>query len=636
MVSTGARWWAPALLAVAIAAAYANSLHIPFHFDDWHVLQQNPHIRTLANVPRFFTDANVTTVLPQNRDLRPVLMATFALNYAISGDATWSWHLLNMLLHWIAALLVFRIVRDHLWLGDEASLVAGAAALIVAIHPLNTETLDYLSARSALLTTVLYLAAFDTAVRGRRAACLLLYALAMLTKAIALTLPLVLLAYFLLDRMRRPAPRRPMPWGLLAGVTGVAVAGIAYRALLVPPTALESTHQAGITPWIYFMTEWSAYLYYLRLFLWPDALVADRLDYPYARSFFEFQAWGSLLALVALGALAWRARRRAPALTFAALWYVLTLAAESSFFPLAEPVNEHRPYLGMLGLGTAAALGLWYAAGFIARRVRAPAPWLFAGVVVVVSSLLGAATAARNRTWQDTYSLWVDATQKAPANARAWLNAGHAAMGKNRLDEARTFLLEGHRLSPCYAYLQMNLSALEAREGHFRESLRWADEGVRCNPTLALTHYYRASALERLRRTDAALDAYRQVTNLDPLHTDAWLAQGRLLEQQRRYADAAAAFERALAANPHSSDAAMGAGLLLHHHLGNPASAVERYRIVLALSPQHYGAHYQIATALLASGRVDEAKAAWARFVPMAEAIGDTASLDGAPAALKR
>ena len=67
-----------------------------------------------------------------------------------------------------------------------------------------------------------------------------------------------------------------------------------------------------------------------------------------------------------------------------------------------------------------------------------------------------------------------------------------------------------------------------------------------------------------------------------------------------------------------------------------PAAAVERYRIVLALSPQHYGAHYQIATALLASGRVDEAKAAWARFVPMAEAIGDRASLDGAPAALKR
>jgi tetratricopeptide (TPR) repeat protein len=636
VVSTGARWWAPALLALAIGAAYANSLHIPFHFDDWHVLERNPHIRTLANVPRFFTDANVTTVLPQNRDLRPVLMATFALNYAISGAATWSWHLLNMLLHWIAALLVFRIVRDHLWLGDEAPLVAGAAALIVAVHPLNTETLDYLSARSALLTTVFYLAAFDAAARGRRGACLLLYVLAMLTKAIALTLPIVLLGYFLLDRTRASAPRRFIPWGLLAAVTAVAVAGIAYRALLVPRSALESTHQAGITPWIYFMTEWSAYLYYLRLFLWPDALVADRLDYPYAHSFLAFQAWGSLLALVALGALAWRARRRAPALTFAALWYALTLAAESSFFPLAEPVNEHRPYLAMLGLGTAAALGLWHAAAFVARRHRAPAPWLFAVVVSTVASLLGAVTVARNRTWQDSYTLWVDATQKAPANARAWLNAGHAALGKNRLDEARTFLLEGHRLAPCYAYLQMNLSALEAREGKLRESLRWADDGVRCNPTLSLTHYYRASALERLKRTSTALEAYRQVTTLDPLHADAWFAQGRLLEDQRRYADAAAAFDRALAANPQSSDAAMRAGLLLHHHLGNPAAAVERYRVVLALSPRHYGAHYQIATALLAGGRVDDAKAAWALFVAMAEAIGDRASLEGAPAALKR
>jgi protein O-mannosyl-transferase len=630
-------WWLPALLAVAIGVTYANSLHVPFQFDDWHVLEQNPHIRTLRTIPRFFTDANVTTVLPYNRDLRPILMVTFALNYAISGDATWSWHLFNMVLHWIAALLVFRIVRDHLWLGDEAPFVAGAAALIVAVHPLNTETLDYLSARSALLTTVFYLGAFDAALRRRTAACLGLFALAMLTKAIAFTLPITLLAYVLVDRSVRPAARRaPFPWPLLAGVTAVAAAGIAYRVLLVPRSALESTHQAGITPWVYFMTEWSAYLYYLRLFVFPNALVADRLDYPYATSILQFQAWGSLAALVVITGLAFRAGRYRPALTFAWLWYLITLAAESSFFPLAEPVNEHRPYLAMLGLGVAAAVGLWEGARGIATRRQAPAAWLFAVVVAVVASACAAVAVARNRDWQDAYALWVDATKKAPANARAWLNAGHAAMGKDRLDEARTFLLEGHRLSPCYAYLQMNLSALDAREGKFPESLKWADEAVRCNPGLALTHHYRAAALERLKRPDPALDEYRQVTKLDPLHADAWFAQGRLLEEKGRFAEAAAAFDHSLAANPRSSDAAMRAGLLLQHHLGDPGAAVDRYRTVLALAPRHYGAHYQIATALLATGRTAEAKAAWAEFVPLAEAIRDKATLDGAPAALKR
>src|SRR5262245_34662478 len=107
-------WCLAALLAVVIGAAYSNSFGIGYRFDDWHVLENNPHVRSLANVPRFFVDANTTSVLHENKDLRPVLMTTFALNHAVSGDEPWSWHLLNVVLHWLVVLLVFRIVRDHL------------------------------------------------------------------------------------------------------------------------------------------------------------------------------------------------------------------------------------------------------------------------------------------------------------------------------------------------------------------------------------------------------------------------------------------------------------------------------------------------------------------------------------------
>jgi hypothetical protein len=157
--------------AVAIAAAYSNALNIGFHFDDWHVLQDNPHVRTLRSIPRFFVDPDTTTILHENKDLRPVLMTTFALNYAISGDATWSYHVVNLCLHWLAVMLVFHIVRTRLWLGDHAFPIAATAALIVAVHPLNAEPVNYISARSALLTTVFYLGAFETALAGRRLAC---------------------------------------------------------------------------------------------------------------------------------------------------------------------------------------------------------------------------------------------------------------------------------------------------------------------------------------------------------------------------------------------------------------------------------------------------------------------------------
>jgi protein O-mannosyl-transferase len=620
------------VLAVAAAAVYWTSFDSGFHFDDSHAIEHNPFIRSLANVPRFFVDADTTTVLHENKDLRPVLLTTFALNYAISGYAPWSWHLLNLLLHWAAALLVFRIVRDHLWLGDDAVPVAAAAALLVAVHPLNTEPVVYLSARSALLVTVLYLGAFDAAVRRRTARCLVLFALALLTKAIAITLPLAVGAYWLVAR----AAGRPTPVSrrLGAGLVAVAAAGVAYRAILLPPWVYATSHAADVTPWRYLMTEWSAYLYYLRLFVWPDALVIDRLDYPFVRSITEPQAWGSLAVVVGIGALAWRVRRRVPALTFAVLWYVVALAAESTVFPLAEAVNEHRPYLGMLGLATAAALGLHAAAKAIARRAAAAPRTTLAIVVAVVAMPLGARSIARNELWCDDYALWRDATAKAPANPRAWLNAGYAAMAADRLPEARRLLLEAHRLHPCYAYVLMNLSALEARAGAFDESLRWADEGVRCNPTLALTHYYRAAALERRGRDAEALAAFRRTTELDPQHADAWSSQARLLERAGAWAAAAAAYERALVADPTLTDAAMHAALLRHYRLRDPAGAVGLYRTVLRLVPTHYGAHYQLAVALLASGRDQEARMAWRAFVPMAEQIGDRTSLASAPEAL--
>jgi tetratricopeptide (TPR) repeat protein len=260
---------------------------------------------------------------------------------------------------------------------------------------------------------------------------------------------------------------------------------------------------------------------------------------------------------------------------------------------------------------------------------------VFAVVVTGLVSLLGAATSARTEVWRDPLRLWTDATRKAPRNPRAWLNAGHTAMAQGDLQRARTLLMEAHRLSPCYAYVQMNLAALEAREARPEASLAWADEAVRCNPGLALARVHRAEAFERLGRRDDALADYREATRIDPAHAEAWIAQGRLLEGRGDWGGAANAFDRGLAIDPTNADAAMRAALLLQYRLGDAASAVERYRRVLASNPAHYGARYQLAVALLATGRRDEALAAWARFVPMARAIGDEASIAQAPAALR-
>ncbi len=608
-----------ALLAIGIGAAYSNSLSVGFEFDDVYLLTNNPSIRSLRNIPRFFYDPFTLTTVRENADLRPVLQITYALNHAISGLRPWSYHAVNMVLHLVAALLVFRIVRDHLWPGP--ALVPAAAALFFALAPLNSQTLDYMSARSALLCTTLYLAAFWCVLRRRQWPAALLHALALLTKAIAVTLPAVIVAYDFLYRDRARCPtvlgyvrdwRRVVRLVLAPVVLDLAY--LLYRRLLLPPWVSETFHQSFTTPWLWFMSEWSAQLYYVRLFLWPDALSIDH-DFPYAFSFFQARAWLALCVIVAWIAVALRSAARRPLVAFATVWFFITLAPESSFAPLAEVVNDHRPYIASsLGLSVLLAWLIHEASSRLRERQQ-PA---FVLACLVLCAVTIPITRHRNWQWQDSVRLWTDAAEKGPGNGRAWMNAGLALMARGQLAEARRHFERARASNPGYAYVYMNISVLEAHEGHLDAALRAADEAVRLNPGLAPAHYYRGRVLEKLGRTEEAAAAYEQALAIDPRHLEASNALARLTPN-----------------GASSAEALMQSGLDALYAQRKPEEAAAYFRKVLDRNPTHYGATYQLAEALDASGHGDEAQRLWATVLQMAEGYGDQTTAATARARLQ-
>ena len=608
-----------ALLAIGIGAAYSNSLSVGFEFDDVYLLTNNPSIRSLRNIPRFFYDPFTLTTVRENADLRPVLQITYALNHAISGLRPWSYHAVNMVLHLVAALLVFRIVRDHLWPGP--ALAPAAAALFFALAPLNSQTLDYMSARSALLCTTLYLAAFWCVLRRRQWPAALLHALALLTKAIAVTLPAVIVAYDFLYRDRARCPtvlgyvrdwRRVVRLVLAPVVLDLAY--LLYRRLLLPPWVSETFHQSFTTPWLWFMSEWSAQLYYVRLFLWPDALSIDH-DFPYAFSFFQARAWLALCVIVAWIAVALRSAARRPLVAFATVWFFITLAPESSFAPLAEVVNDHRPYIASsLGLSVLLAWLIHEASSRLRERQQ-PA---FVLACLVLCAVTIPITRHRNWQWQDSVRLWTDAAEKGPGNGRAWMNAGLALMDRGQLAEARRHFERARASNPGYAYVYMNISVLEAREGHLDAALHAADEAVRLNPGLAPAHYYRGRVLEKLGRTEEAAAAYGQALAIDPRHLEASNAVARLTPN-----------------GASSAEALMQSGLDALYAQRKPEEAAAYFRKVLDRNPTHYGATYQLAEALDASGHGDEAQRLWATVLQMAEGYGDQTTAATARARLQ-
>src|SRR5204863_1115446 len=182
-------------------------------------------------------------------------------------------------------------------------------------------------------------------------------------------------------------------------------------------------------------------------------------DFPFTTSLLMPRAWASLLVLLLWIALAVLALRRHPQVSFATAWFFVTLAPESSFAPLAEVINDHRPYIASsLGLSLLVAWILDQGAGRLAPHLRHA---VFAAACVLLC--FPAVAFDRYRTWQwgDSLRMWEDTVQKSPGNSRAWMNAGLALMGRGNLAGARHHFERARSLAPDYAYPHMNLSVLD-------------------------------------------------------------------------------------------------------------------------------------------------------------------------------
>ena len=607
------------VLALGIAAAYWESLAIGFYFDAEYGIRQNPAIRSLANIPSFFVDPYAVWLDRTQVDLRPLLLTSFAVNYAISGLEPWSYHALDLVLHWIAALLVFVIVRDHVWgpaagaATVERRVLAAAVALAFALAPLNSQPVLYVWARSALLCVTLYLAAFLAFMRQRWWIGALCFVGALLTKAIAVTLPAVLLAYHLIyredaDRFGGSGGATPL-WRRLVRPVGIsallALAYVAYRQAFLPAWTADARHAYWVTPQIWFMSQWSALLSYVRLFVWPEGLSIDH-DHPYATRFWEFRAWGALVLLLVWVSSALKVVRSHPQVTFATAWFFITLSPESSVLPLAEVVNDHRPYI-------ASSLGLSVLLVWVidqGTRRLGTRRWLAFGLVTVVLSV-AAVSATRHRTWVwgDKLRLWEATIAASPGNTRAWVNAGETAMSRGELEKARNYLNRGREVGPDYAWAYMNLSALDRHEGKYAAALRNAQEGLRLRPDHPTPHYWHGRALERLAFRDEALAAYRRAVELnpkDPVPREALTA---------------------LEARAPSDEEWMAGGLYYRHTLRQPTKAVEAFREILRNTPTHYGATYQLAAALDDAGLPTAARPYWERALALALEINDQATI---------
>jgi tetratricopeptide (TPR) repeat protein len=396
-----------------------------------------------------FDDTNQKFALPAASDplaswigaVRPVLMFTYWANVQMSNGDTFSFHLLNLMIHALAAVFVFLVIRRLMeWAGSDTewrTRMAAFGALIFLLHPLQTESVAYIAGRSEALSGMFAMGSIAAFVWRRSeaiswggvAAVLLLFGAALLSKEQAVVIPAVLLLtdfWWDPDFSFRGILRN---WKLYTLMAAGALAGVALFWKLILGVGTGGTAGFGIkefTWYQYLFTQFRALFVYIANFVLPVNLNLD-WEFSISRTIVDRGAIFGLIALAALAAAAWHFRRRFRLASYGYFLFLVLLLPTSSILPIKDPVADRRMYLPMIGL-------ILIAIDFLGRaKMDRKTLAAVCGVVLLGLTVL---THARAEIWSDPIALWEDTVRKSPGKSRPHFQLAQAYTEQQRFDRA--------------------------------------------------------------------------------------------------------------------------------------------------------------------------------------------------------
>lgn len=545
------------VLAAATLIAYANSLQSAFVHDDRDTVVWDRHLGEFSSLTRVLLG-----VRGGPTGGRPLTSLTFHLNALIAGKKPAAYRAANILIHLGAGLVLFALLCRVLAAGGgvtrrtgDVTATAFAVSLLWLLHPMQSESVTYVSQRAESLMALLFFVTVYCAIRGFRAADPLPWfrgaavacTLSVLSKEVGVVAPVVVLLYdrLLVSRGWRRALKEH--WRLYAGLAfSWLVAGLLQ--LTAPRGYSVGLSNPHLSPWAYLQRQFVGVTTYLTLVFWPSPLVFDYGFPPPAPSVPRSVAAAVLLA--ALVGASILAARRWPLAGLAGISFFLILAPSSSVIPiLTEVLAEHRMYLP---LACVVALVVGGAVALIRASERrgvlaAQSPVRLAGwaLLFAVAGTLGFLTWQRNIVYRSELSLWQDTAAKVPDNPRAQNNLGMALLEVGRTAEALARFREAVVLRPGYFEANGNTALALERLGEFSEALVYMSRAVEINPESGPAHESLVRLLIRLNRWNEALAAARAYVERLPESQRSNHLYGSLLSRMGRAKEALPYLQRA-------------------------------------------------------------------------------------------
>lgn len=550
---------------LSVLVVYANSLDVPLVMDDAALLSIGPQ--------------NLLDILLHGEPRR-ITDFTFALNYLLHDTDVIGYHLVNLALHLCASITLYLFVGSSISalrlsfppktdsggkLHFYEHFVPFSAALLFAVHPIQTQAVTYIIQRYTSMATFFYLLSALLYIRARivfessrtsprtlliGSAALLSGIMAIGSKQIAFTLPIMLFILEIFIFKGRLITRR---FFITSGVFALAAIGfillnrhdIHLKDILfdLHHATSEDSHASRTA---YFLTQSRVVVTYLRLLCLP-VNQSILYDYPLHTNPLSLPVVASLsLHVILFSVMAFLFRQsqqglnnddlekgtlqRLMALSIA--WFYIALAVESSIFPIRDIIFEHRIYLPSVGFFLAASAGIAMVAN--GKHTGINMAW---SLLIIATLLLGGMTVARNRTWGDSLRLWQDTVAKAPNHHLAHSNLAFEYLVRNRPDMAIPLFVRALELRPELVAFKIKVYFGEAlQETNLIDGWRFTTGQEYLLPDGGSSSYKSTSvmfnnlglAYEYLGAPEKAVVSYKKSLRVDQGYDLAWYNLGLL------------------------------------------------------------------------------------------------------------
>lgn len=491
---------------------------------------------------------------------QPLPVLSFAIQHHFTGMDSYPFHLVNLLLHlscvWAVYLLIRRLT-DHYW-------IPLGVALLFAIHPMNVESVVWMSARSSMMYALFYLLALICYVdylKNQKVRHLwltgLFFCLSLFSKVQAITLPMVMLLldfHFGRKLLDKSNIIQKLPFFLLSVVFGVvAISDSDTQSNLT--AGMLADYEVHHLP---FMVSWSFMFYLSKLFL-PIDLCGI---YTYPQLDGGWLPWTYYASLIPMGFILWllwkfRSNRY---VVLGAGFFILTIAINIQIIPSRLFIVTDRytyvPYLGLFLL-----LFMVASTATLPSKIRGALPWLFAALVVFFC----VATNARSKVWAADIPFLTDIIEKnegAPYVYRAYGNRGLKHQSMQQFQNAYDDFTKAIALFGTDGKTYFNRALVLNAMGRYRDALTDLDSAVVHNPDQAILYATRGQLHAMLSDTARAIIDSEKAVAIDSTSFDAWNTLSTIAFSRGNLADCRKYLDKAIVANPKFAVGVKNRGIL--------------------------------------------------------------------------